>query len=232
MKNKDIDIIDFHSHILPGADHGSSSVETSMAQLNMAKNAGVTRLIATPHFYPHRHTLEKFLTRREAAFKALSAQLSDGMPEVVLGAEVLVCPGFENFEGIEQLCINGTNYMLVELPFSNFNEEYAFTVKKIMKKGIEVVLAHVDRYPPKDIELMIDMGVKYMQINAESISGLFKNKNVMKWIKEGRVVALGSDIHGEDKKAYSKFIKAKDVLAESINNVKEFTDNIWNSSSK
>ena len=149
MKNKDIDIIDFHSHILPGADHGSSSVETSMAQLNMAKNAGVTRLIATPHFYPHRHTLEKFLTRREAAFKALSAQLSDGMPEVVLGAEVLVCPGFENFEGIEQLCISGTNFMLVELPFSNFNEEYAFTVKKIMKKGIEVVLAHVDRYPPR-----------------------------------------------------------------------------------
>ena len=66
MKNKDIDIIDFHSHILPGADHGSSSVETSLAQLNSAKNAGVTRLIATPHFYPHRHTLEKFLARNNS----------------------------------------------------------------------------------------------------------------------------------------------------------------------
>ena len=232
MKNKDIDIIDFHSHILPGADHGSSSVETSMAQLNMAKNAGVTRLIATPHFYPHRHTLEKFLARREASYKALCAVVEAGMPEVVLGAEVLVCPGFENFEGIEQLCISGTNYMLVELPFSNFSDEYAFTVKKIMKKGIEVVLAHVDRYPPKDIELMIDMGVKYMQINAESISGLFKNKNVMKWIKEGRVVALGSDIHGDDKKAYSKFIKAKGVFADNISQVKTFTDEIWNAAKK
>ena len=232
MKNKDIDIIDFHSHILPGADHGSSSVETSLAQLTMAKNAGVTRLIATPHFYPHRHTLDKFLSRRDASYKALNAEIKEAVPEILLGAEVLVCPGFENFEGIEKLCISGTNYMLVELPFSNFNEEYAITVKKIMKKGIEVVLAHVDRYPPKDIELMIDMGVKYMQINAESISGLFKNKNVMRWIKEGRVVALGSDIHGEDKKAYTRFIKAKDVLADNVEQVKQFTDNIWNIASK
>ena len=232
MKNKDIDIVDFHSHILPGADHGSSSVETSLAQLRLAKEFGVTRIVATPHFYPHRHTLEKFISRRNASFEKLSEASGADMPYVVAGAEVLVCPGFENFEGIEQLCISGTNFMLVELPFSNFNEEYAFTVKKIMKKGIEVVLAHVDRYPPKDIELMIDMGVKYMQINAESISGFFKNKNVMKWIKEGRVVALGSDIHGEDKKAYPKFVKAKDVLAESIDNVKEFTDNIWNISFK
>lgn len=232
MKNKEIDIIDFHSHILPGADHGSSSVDMSLAQLTIAKNAGVTRIIATPHFYPHRHTLEKFLSRRKAAADALSSEIKDGMPKIVLGAEVLVCPGFENFEGIEQLCISGTNCMLVELPFSNFNEEYAFTVKKIMKQGIEVVLAHVDRYPPKDIELMIDMGVKYMQINAESISGFLKNKNVMKWIKEGRVVALGSDIHGEDKKAYSKFIKAKGVFADNISQVKTFTDEIWNAAKK
>ena len=97
----------------------------------------------------------------------------------------------------------------------------------MMKKGINVVLAHVDRYPKENIEMMIGVGVKYFQINAESISGLFKNKNVMRWISEDRVVALGSDIHGEDKKAYTRFVKAKSILADNICKIKDFTDEIW-----
>ena len=232
MKNKDIDIVDFHSHILPRADHGSSSVEMSLSQLSLAKSAGITRIIATPHFYPHRHTLENFISLRDSSYKALSSKINEEMPQIVLGAEVLVCPGFENFEGIEKLCIDGTDYMLVELPFSNFNEEYAYTVKKIMKKGINVVLAHVDRYPVKDIMLMSDFGVKYMQINADSVSGIFKNKNAMKWINDGRVFALGSDIHGEDKKAYVRFLKAKSTLADNITQVKSFNDEIWSCARK
>lgn len=232
MKNKGIDIVDFHSHILPCADHGSSSVKMSLNQLELAKGADVTRIIATPHFYPHKHTLDKFICRRDSSYSALLGEMTDNMPQIVLGAEVLVCPGFENFEGIEKLCIDQTNYMLVELPFSNFNDEYAYTVKKIMKKGINVILAHVDRYPAHEIELMIDVGVKYMQINAESISGVFKNKNVKKWINDGRVVALGSDIHGEDKKAYIRFLKAKSALVDNIGQVKSFTDEIWSCATK
>ena len=52
-----LDIVDFHAHVLPCADHGSSSVSTSLSQLSYAKGAGVKRIIATPHFYPHKHTL-------------------------------------------------------------------------------------------------------------------------------------------------------------------------------
>ena len=36
MDNKKIDLVDFHSHILPRADHGSDSVETSLKQLKLA----------------------------------------------------------------------------------------------------------------------------------------------------------------------------------------------------
>ena len=44
------DVVDFHTHILPGADHGSDSVETTLRQLEFARDAGVKRLIATSHF--------------------------------------------------------------------------------------------------------------------------------------------------------------------------------------
>lgn len=42
--------LDYHAHILPGCDHGSSSVDMSLKQINMAKEAGVQTICATPHF--------------------------------------------------------------------------------------------------------------------------------------------------------------------------------------
>ncbi|MEE3459824.1 MAG: CpsB/CapC family capsule biosynthesis tyrosine phosphatase, partial [Candidatus Faecousia sp.] len=42
-------MIDFHAHILPGADHGSDGLETSLRQLALAEEAGVDTIVATPH---------------------------------------------------------------------------------------------------------------------------------------------------------------------------------------
>ena len=228
MDNVSIDIVDFHSHILPGADHGSSSVETSLSQLNLAHNNGVTRIIATPHFYPHRHTLEQFLKRRENAWEQLSSSISEDLPTVKLGAEVLLCQGLENFKGIENLTLNGTNYMLLELPFSDFRNEYCDTVASLLKSGFDIILAHVDRYPKENIERLIDVGVSKLQLNAESLAGFFKPKHLLSWASDNMVVALGSDIHGADEKAYKRFIKAKKALADSLSYVEDASNNIWN----
>ena len=46
--------LDYHAHILPGCDHGSSSVDMSLKQMDMAKEAGIQTICATPHFYPHK----------------------------------------------------------------------------------------------------------------------------------------------------------------------------------
>ena len=37
--------VDFHSHILPGADHGSQNIRTSLAQLRHAAAAGVDTIV-------------------------------------------------------------------------------------------------------------------------------------------------------------------------------------------
>ena len=47
-------MVDFHSHILPGVDHGSASLEMSVEMLKTAKKAGVATIVATPHFYKHK----------------------------------------------------------------------------------------------------------------------------------------------------------------------------------
>ena len=62
---------DFHSHILPGIDDGSKTVEESIALLRAEAEQGVKRVVATPHFYSNRDTMEGFLERRHAAVEAL-----------------------------------------------------------------------------------------------------------------------------------------------------------------
>ena len=42
--------IDFHTHILPGMDDGSSSIEESLAMLQAEGDAGIERVVFTPHF--------------------------------------------------------------------------------------------------------------------------------------------------------------------------------------
>lgn len=40
--------MDFHAHILPGADHGSRDLDHSLRQLRAAKAVGVDTIVATP----------------------------------------------------------------------------------------------------------------------------------------------------------------------------------------
>ena len=200
-------LVDFHAHVLPRADHGSDSLSTSLFQLSAARDAGVKRVVATPHFYPARHTVEYFLERRSSAYDALAPHISDGYPELILGAEVLICPGIDHMEGIEKLCIGDTRTILIELPFSEFESSYCDVAYKLSSNGMSVVLAHADRYPKENIERMVSAGAK-IQLNASSLATLFRRKHLYSWLSRGLVVALGSDIHGRDSGAYKAYIKA------------------------
>ena len=44
-------MLDIHTHILPGIDDGSQSIEESIAMLGKLAEQGVDTVIATPHFY-------------------------------------------------------------------------------------------------------------------------------------------------------------------------------------
>ena len=116
--NGGIDLsLDYHAHVLPGCDHGSDRLETSLRQLHMAAAAGIRTICATPHFYPHKESAEAFLRRREECAQLLRAHLPEQAPQICLGAEVLICDGMERLEGLHRLCREGTNELLLEMPF-------------------------------------------------------------------------------------------------------------------
>ena len=43
---------DVHSHLLPGVDDGFKTGETSLSAIEIMRDAGVERIILTPHVFP------------------------------------------------------------------------------------------------------------------------------------------------------------------------------------
>ena len=212
--SKELRIIDFHAHILPGADHGSSGLEESLNQLALIQAAGVDTVVATPHFYPHRHTAEDFLQTVASSAEKL-ADRKDKLPTVCLGAEVLYCAHMDEMDGLERLCIQGTNVLLLELPLDIWGREVFETVELLLKR-FTVVLAHVDRYikdQKENIQYLLRLGA-LAQINGSALFSSGKRRRLKSILESEAVVALGSDLHGTNKIFYHQFAKAPKKLGD------------------
>lgn len=193
-------VIDFHSHILPGVDDGSQSLEMSREMLLRSGEAEVDLMVATPHFYGHRDTLEAFLERRGKARQTLGTILTPDMPGVRLGAEVAFYSGLEELDGIEQLCIQGSNVLLLEMPFAPWTEyEWNVLTSLTLDRNLQIVLAHFERYfdfqtDPDVPQRLKDLFI-YLQINAGTLLQWNKRGRWLDWISRGDAHLLGSDTH-------------------------------------
>lgn len=204
-------IWDFHSHILPGADHGSSGMGTTEKQLKLVASAGITHIVATPHFYPNCDTAASFLSRRAVAEEKL---LSHGIPEgvkIFSGAEVLVCEGLHHMEDLESLAVRGTKVILLEMPFGEWSDSLYRVVRKVRERGLIPVLAHIDRYPPDRVKPFLEEEY-FVQLNADAFASLFHRRAYRAHIDSGLVVGLGSDLHGCADNAYRQFHRMQKYL--------------------
>lgn len=204
-------MIDFHAHILPGADHGSDGLETSLRQLELAEQAGVDTIVATPHFYPQTDSFLSFLRLRERC----SAQLINnyrGPIRILLGAEVHMCVGLDHLRDVEELCVSGTAVMLSELSLRGYQSGITETFERMQDDGFTPILAHVDRYDHKLIDNLFSLGLKG-QLNAEALTHHWGRRRYLNWIDGGFISALGSDIHGVEI-GYSQYTDARAVLGD------------------
>ena len=208
--------LDYHAHILPACDHGSDNIRTSLAQILMAKEAGIQTICATPHFYPNRESVRSFLMRRQRTFDLLLPALQPDDPAVQLGAEVLICDGMEHMESLSALCRQGTNELLLELPFYTWQRSVWETIYALHEDTpLRVVIAHADRYPAKDIERLIQEGIQ-IQLNVSCFRHPLKRKRYFDWIASGAVSYLGSDIHGTEI-GYREWEACRKLLDKTVN---------------
>jgi protein-tyrosine phosphatase len=118
-------MIDFHTHILPGIDDGSRDIQMTEQMLEKEAASGVTIVYATPHFYAHRTGVSGFLAKRDASYRKVRELLEtrDDLPSVKAGAEVYYFRGMGRAEHTPGLCVEGTDILLLEMPFEQWTEE-------------------------------------------------------------------------------------------------------------
>ena len=210
-------LTDYHCHVLPGIDDGAETPEISGKMLDLMKMQGVGKLVLTPHFYPHRErSVEDFLKKRVSAFEKISHRTEF---EFHLGAEVAIERGFSEISGIEQLAVEGTNLMLLELPFSRYGRWVLDEIHNLKCAGIVPVLAHIHRYIGVYSKLQLDEILNtdaIFQLNTEAFASFRERRFVKKLIRSGAKIVFGSDAHNlTDRKPNWDLMKRK-VKAEVI----------------
>ena len=190
---------DFHSHILPGIDDGSRSVEESLKMLEMLKCQGVSAVMATPHFNADRVDVDIFLARRQKSLDALMAVASPDMPQIRLGAEVSYYPGISRHERIGNLCIDGTKLLLLEMPMGKWEKHVIEELINLPALcGIIPVVAHIERcLPYQERRFLERFGASdvLFQVNASFIINRSTRRRAIGLFKKRLVHFIGSDCH-------------------------------------
>ena len=192
-------MIDWHTHILPGMDDGSQSVKESMTMLDMLSAQGVSTVIATPHYDANHETPKAFIARRDAAYDALIKALPNRQMRIGRGAEVQYYPGIERLEDLQDLCIDNSGVLLLEMPFAAWTEMMISEIIRISAfRRITVMLAHIERYlhlaPRGAWERLCSEGV-LLQVNASFFISHTSRHRALKMLRQGLVQAIGSDCH-------------------------------------
>jgi len=196
-------MIDLHSHILPDIDDGASTTEDSLAMARIAVDNGTTVIAATPHVIEGQWLPEWATIVSLCEELRLSLRRENIALDIIPGAEVaLNMDILDLVEGPGPYCINGGNYMLVELPATHiphYTDEFFFTLQA---RGISPILAHPERHPeiarnPGLVAEWVNKGI-LMQMNGPSLVGkmgerAMKTAEVL--LNSNLIHFTGSDAH-------------------------------------
>ncbi len=200
-------MIDWHSHILPKVDDGSKSVSESLEMLKIMGSQGIDKVIATPHFFANRESVESFLERRNFAYCELKKALEElkdlnedlKTPEIIVGAEVKYYNGISRLAELNKLAFQNRKLIMVEMSMSRWTE---YTVKEIVELSqnyrLTVIIAHVERYASfqssETMERLYESGI-LMQVNSSFFTSFSTKRKAIKMLEQGDIHLIGSDCH-------------------------------------
>lgn len=193
---------DFHSHILPGIDDGSKTVEESIALLRLEAEQGVKRVVATPHFYSNQDTMDGFLARRNVAVEKLQQALTaySDLPQVTCGAEVFYFRGIGRADALRKLALEGTHHVMIEMPMGSWTDAMYRDLAEIRQNlGLTPIIAHLDRYlgfigSKKILQKLEDLPV-LIQANTSFFLTRQTARKAMRMLEQEQIHLIGSDCH-------------------------------------
>jgi protein-tyrosine phosphatase len=196
-------LIDLHSHILPGLDDGSRTIEDARALARRAAAEGVTAIAATPHVrldYPTRpEEMERGVIRLREDFVAHGIDV-----EVLHGGELdLRMLMTLDDDALRRFTLaQSGRYLLLEFPYSGWPAGLEDTVYGLGLRGFVAIVAHPERNravqsDPRRLAEAVRMGA-LVQITAASLDGRIgrsSQKAARRLLELGLAHVLASDAH-------------------------------------
>lgn len=197
---------DLHSHILPGVDDGPTAIEDAIAIARIAADNGTRVMLVTPH--------RKDVTELSSVqhIRAVTAELQCRIDEERIALTLTL--GMENHIDAElpddvaagkALTMNGSRYILVEMPFFGGIEEHGYVegaLRGLQAQGLTPIFAHPERIEafqrqPELLECYIGRGM-LSQLTRGSLLGHWGEEVLqfsLELLRSGMVHILSSDTH-------------------------------------
>jgi protein-tyrosine phosphatase len=196
-------VIDLHSHILPGLDDGSATLEDAVEMARSAVADGIRVIAATPHVrsdYPTEPAeMEEAVQSVRTALREHSIPL-----ELLTGGEIdLAMLSRLSDPDLRRFGLGGNpRYLLIESPYTGWPLGLEQTVFELQLRGFAIVLAHPERNEevqerPERLERVVEMGV-LIQLTAASIDGRLgprSQKTGLRLLERDLAHLLASDAH-------------------------------------
>lgn len=193
---------DMHSHVVPGIDDGSPSVERSVELVQRMMGWGLEKLIVTPHVT--QDTFENTPEIIEEAYGQLQTGLKEAGIELEMdhSAEYRIDEQF--VEQVEKGMVRPLygDYLLVENSFIQEPYNLDEILFQLSMKGFTPILAHPERYfyyydRPERYEQLHNNGILF-QVNLLSLAGYYgkdQKKFAEMLVDMDFVDFLGTDLH-------------------------------------
>jgi len=206
----DTDLIDIHTHILPGLDDGAPNLQKAVEMAAIAARDGIKSLVATPHvmrgaFENNRTDILQKVQELNLCIKVQNTKLN-----ILPGAEYYLEEDLpERLAAGELLTINDTGrYLLVEFPLGMVPANSGDIFQGLISQGVTPIIAHPERNKQilKNAQVLmrfLGRGV-LAQVNAGSIRGIYgKEVQECAWrfIETGAAHFVASDAHSTNTRA-------------------------------
>jgi protein-tyrosine phosphatase len=197
---------DIHSHLIPGIDDGSASLEESMGMIRELHALGYRKLITTPHIMSdaYRNTPEVI---RKGLGELQDAAKAEGL-DIVLeaAAEYYLDEIFAQTLGSRELLTFGGDqkYILFETSYVASPMVLNDVVFELQTRGYKPVLAHPERYQylwnedaTEQVRNMRSRGI-LIQVNLTSFGGRYSKRaaSIARDLAHEELIDfIGTDLH-------------------------------------
>ena len=190
-------MIDVHTHLLPGVDDGSPSVDVSVPVLERFAADGVEIVVCTPLLDASKAASAPY--ERHLEILAELRQRAPARPELRLGWEIMLdVPGVDLRD--RRFTLGGSTAVLVEFPRMMVPPRASDELFRLRMSGVVPVLAHPERYwgcTVAKVEEWRGVGA-VIQMDAAGLLGSDSSAALASQLLEGGLVDfLASDTHGD-----------------------------------